>query len=302
MFTSEEAVSFLQDRWGVERVQERFHDNSLKKHLLKEIILSVQSNVTFQSITLMAIPLEKRKRPSADVIKEECIAGRGGVCYSINVFAWGLLRAVGLSAQLCSATCTTTVGTPDNHILVIVNDLEKKGDVHVVECGVGFPTFRAVSLDFDEESPVYVDSFLEYKYILHEGKFLRMHGKGDTVKRNDPPVRGLDFIVGKCRRFYYFSLKPSDTLSDFDSAFDDIFTVPQLTMFHRSPRAMAFPRQRAVILVNNQLKMEKEGGEIDTVVLESDDAIVDSYRRYFPSLQEAAVRDALSQWHNLTQQ
>lgn len=299
MFTKEEAVSFLQTKWGMKRVEERLLDD--RKALLDEIAILVQAKVPFQSITLMAVPLVDRKRPSVTTIKEDCMAGVGGLCYNVNVFTWGLLQALGFSAQLCSATCTSTISSPDNHVLVLINDLEKKGDLHIVECGAGFPTFRAISLDFAEESPVYVDSFLEYKYIRHEGQFLRMHGKGDKVKRNSPPIDGLDFIVGNWRRFYFFSLRPKESLSDFDATFDEVFTVPSTTPFHRSPRALCFPNQRAVILVNNQLMVEKEDGQLETTPLEGDEQIVDSYRRYFTVLGEDTVRSALKHWHSVQQ-
>ena len=296
MFTKEEAVSFLQTTWGIKRVEERLHDD--RKALLEEITVQVQTKVPFQSITLMSVPPAERKRPSVATIKEECMAGVGGLCYNLNVFTWGLFRALGFSAQLCPATCTSTITSPDNHVIILISDLEKKGDLHLVECGVGFPTFRAISLDFKEESPVFVDSFLEYKYIRHEGQFLRMHGEGDTLKRNNPSIDGLDFIMGKWRRFYFFTLRPKDSLSYFDAEFDKVFTVPYTTPFDQSPRAMCFPEQRAVILVNNRLMVE-EGGQLETTVLEGDEQIVDSYRRYFPLLGEDKVRRALKQWHSM---
>ncbi|KAL8562999.1 hypothetical protein ACOMHN_004691 [Nucella lapillus] len=300
MFTTQEAISFLQDEWGVQRVKERLESTSSRKGLLEEIATLIQVKIPFQSITLMATPPADRKRPTVDIIKEECKRGLGGLCYNLNVFAWGLLQGLGFQARLCPATCTSTITSPNNHVMVLIYDLEKKGDIHLVEAGCGFPTFRAISLNFEEESPAYVDSYLEYKYIRHGGKYLRMHCKGDTMKRNDPPIEGLDFIVGKWRRFYYFSLEPSDKLSDFDAAFDRVFTVPCATPFDRSPRALAFPDQRAVILVNNRLMVDKEG-ELETTVLDGDEAIVDSYRRYFSILGEDTVRRALHQWHSLSQ-
>lgn len=299
MFTKEGAVSFLQTAWGVKRVEDRLLND--RKALLEEIATLIQVKVPFQSVTFMAIPPAERKRPSVTTIKEECMAGVGGLCYNLNVFTWGLLKGLGFSAQLCPATCTSTISSPDNHVFILISDLEKKGDLHLVECGSGFPTFRVISLNFEEESPVYVDSFLEYKYIRHDGQFLRMHGEGDRIKRNDPPIDGLDFFLGKWRRFYFFTLRPQESLSYFDAEFDKVFTVPLSTPFDHSPRALCFPDQRAVILVNNRQMVEGEGGQLETTVLEGDDQIVDSYRHYFPVLGDDTVRRALQQWHSMQQ-
>ncbi|KAL8562998.1 hypothetical protein ACOMHN_004690 [Nucella lapillus] len=300
MFGTQEAISFLQDDWGVQRVEERLKNTSSRKGLLDEIATLIQVRLPFQCITLMATPPDERKRPTVDSIKTDCKRGLGGLCFILNVFAWGLLRGLGFRARLSWASCTSTTMNPNNHIMVLIYDLDKKGDIHLVETGCGFPTFRAISLNFAEESPAYVDSYLEYKYIRHGGKYLRMHGKGDTVKRNDPPIEGLDFFAGKWRRFYYFSLEPTDKLSDFDAALDRIYTVPCSTPFDHFPRCLAFPDQRAVILVNNRLKVDKNG-ELETTVLDGDEAIVHSYRQYFSILGEDAVRRALYRFYSLSQ-
>ena len=298
MFTRQEAVTFLQQSWGIERVEERV-DGSSRKDLLEEVLTTVQSKIPFQSITLMSVPPAERVRPSMETIKNECMQGIGGLCYNLNVFTWGLLQGLGYSVHLCPATCTSTVTSPNNHVIVLVDDLEKKGDLHLVECGLGFPTFRAVSLNFEEESPVYVDSFLEYKYIRRDGKFLRMHGDGDMIKRNDPPIEGLDFIVDKWRRFYFFSVQPTDSLSDFDEVFDKVFTMPKTTPFDHSPRALCFSGKKTTVLVNNRLMLEQEDRQLQTTVLQNDDEIVESYRHYFPQLKTELVRRALDQWHSL---
>ncbi|KAK7478436.1 hypothetical protein BaRGS_00030282 [Batillaria attramentaria] len=299
MFTKQEAVEFLQMKWGVERVEERLLND--RRNLLEEVTVLIQTQVPFQSITLMATPPEQRRRPSVETIKRECMAGIGGLCYNLNVFGWGLLKALGYSVQLCPATCTSTVTSPDNHVVILLNNLENDGDLHLLEFGVGFPTFRAVSLNFEQESPVFVDSFLEYKYIRHKGQFLRMHGKGDVMKRNNPPIEGLDFIVDRWRRFYYFTIRPTDNLSDFDASFDRVFAVPCVTPFDRSPRALCFPGKRAVILVNNRLMLE-HNGELHTTVLEGDEDIVAKYRQHFPIFSEEMVCKAIKQWHEVSKQ
>ena len=186
----------------------------------------------------------------------------------------------------------------DNHAVVLIRGLEQDGDLFLVDCGTGFPILRAVSLDFAEESPIYNDGFLEYKYIRHEGKILRMHGKGDLVKPNNPPVEGLDFFIGRWRRFYSFvpEIKPSNGI-DYERF---IKSTIYLTPFTASPRALCFPGGRAVIIVHNKLIIENDAGELVTTVMKSDEEILEAYRQHFPQLKQDEVQRALSVWRSLS--
>lgn len=299
MFTKAEAVAFLQNSWDIQKVEERLKND--RKRLIEEVVIQIQSRVPFQNITLMAAPLEQRRRPNVKDIKQACMKGVGGLCYSLNVFTWGLLQGLGLHVQLCPATCTTSVTYPNNHLFVLVRDLEANGDLHLIECGVGVPTFQVVSLNFDHESPVFKDSYLEYKFIRHDGQILRMHGDGDTMKRNDPPKEGLDFYIGKWRRMYYFTVKPTECLSDFDTIFDEVFTVPGRTPFHHSPRAIWFPGQRAILFVNNRSLVEEDKGQLKLTVMENDGQTLDFFCCNFPTIDQEDVLKAIIEWHHVSE-
>ena len=204
MFTKKEAVDFLERSWGVKNLEKKLRSD--RKHFVEEIILVIRGRVPFQLLTfseMLLIPPLKRIFPSVESGKKDCMSGHGGSCVMINSFTVTLLEALGYSARMCIATLYSTI--INNHAVVLVEDLEKKGDLHLVDCGLFLPSFRTISLNFDQESPVYQDSFLEYKLIRHNGLILRMHGSGDIIKRNNPPMEGLDFVVGKWRRYYQFS-------------------------------------------------------------------------------------------------
>ena len=71
---------------------------------------------------------------------------------------------------------TSSIGNkPDNHILTIVQNVQKPGDKFLVDVGIGYPTFDPIPLDFVKESPVYKQSFLEYKFAWLEGMLVRFH-------------------------------------------------------------------------------------------------------------------------------
>ena len=295
MFSKNTAVEFLHSSWGVKNVEERLEND--RKNLLDEIVRLTLANVPFQSITFMATPSEQRKCPTYEEIKKNGMQGIGGLCYSLNTFVWLLLKGLGFSAKLALSTVTSTVTSPNNHFIVLVSDVEKKNDLSLVDCGTGFPIFRAVSLNFDQESPVYHDSFLEYKYVRHDGKILRMHGKGDMVKPNDPPIEGLDFFMGRWRRFCSFDPEQPDPTFDPNQIY---LPIIDLTPFPKSPRAIVFPEKRAVIAIHNRLIIENDKGSLETTVMASDEEILKAYVLHFANIKQDTVRRALEEWHCLS--
>ena len=297
MFTYNESLELLQNSWGIKNFEERLRND--RKNLLDEIVQVIQENVAFQSITLLSAS-DRNNQPSHDEIKERCVSGIGGLCCELALFAWGLLKAVGFSVQMLSSTVTSTVTSPNNHALLLVYGLENESDVHLVDCSSGCPTFRAVSLKFRDESPIFKDSFLEYKYIRLDGKILRMNGEGDMLKRNNPPIKDLDFIIGRWRRFYCFD--PDQKLFDPHKPAEDAYraVVDGLTPFTASPRAVWFPKKRVVAIVNKKLIIENEAGKLVTTVLTSDEEILKAYQVHFPQLEQDAVRLALAEWHHVS--
>ena len=124
-----------------------------RKHFLEEIILVIRGRVPFQLLTfwpmLLISPL-KRIFPSVESGKKDCMSGHGGSCVMINSFTVTLLEALWFSARLCFAAGSTTIIV--NHVVVLVEDLKKKGDLHLVDCGLVLPVFRAISWNFDGTS------------------------------------------------------------------------------------------------------------------------------------------------------
>jgi hypothetical protein len=207
-----------------------------------------------------------------------------------------VLTALGFNAFLGRSTVTSTVTCTENHAIILISGLEKEGDLYLADCGTGFPIFRVVSLDFDKESPVFNDGFLEYKYVKHEGNILRMHGKGDMIKPNNPPIEGLDFFMGRWRRFYFLPAvqKPTEVISE-----EHYKSTIYLTPFTSSPRALWFPNKRAVVIANNKLIVENKAGELVPTLLKSDEEILKAYQDHFPQLKQDLVERALAEWHRL---
>ena len=291
MLTKSVAIDFLENEWGMVNVEQQIQAD--REKFLNKLIVTIHERVPFQLLfirNLALVPPEDRKMPNIDEVDRVCMSGEGGNCVFINLFTSHLLNALGYSAYICRSVVTSNVF--NGHLLVIVKDLTNQGDLHLVDCGLGLPSFRAISLNFDKESPVYRDSFLEYKFIKHEGKVVRMHGDGDLVPRNDPPKEGLDFILGKWRRFYEFPIETLDCKRWEDLG--PLFSLQYLSVV--DPRAARFPGGRAVLLNRgNILSIEQDDKTLQTVKLQPTE-IFPAFKNYFPGINEELIQQAYSTW------
>ena len=162
-----------------------------------------------------------RRRPTLEEIKADIFSGAGGVCYNLNTATFYLLKALGFDVVLVRARVLSSIMRPSDHVIVHARDVEKPGDAFLVDAGNGFPTFKAISLDFEKESPVYRDSFHEYKFIRHEGKVLRMHRDGNQNSRGHIHGADLDIVDG----WYCFSMSETSgttNIEEFYTDFDEV--------------------------------------------------------------------------------
>ena len=286
--TKSEAIEFLQNEWKMKDVAKQIQDD--REKFLNKLIVTIHERVPFQllfAVKISMTPPEQRKLPTLNEANQACITGNGGNCTLINLFTCQLLNFLGYDAFFCLATVTSYRRNP--HLIAIVKDLINAGDIHVVDCGLGLPSFQAISLNFNEESPVYHDSFLEYKFIKHDGKVLRMHGDGDVVVHNSPPNEELDFIRGKWRRFYEFN---------FNTFNREIWGELRSTFFSKAvpkvnPRAAIFPGGKAVLLNDgNILSVEQDDKTLKKVILKSREEVFQAFKTYFPSIDEWLIQEA----------
>ncbi|BFZ20185.1 hypothetical protein BsWGS_23224 [Bradybaena similaris] len=301
MFTREEAVKFLTENLNIPNVEQRLKSD--RKNLLDEIATNIQTHLPFQNLKLLSEVPEKRHRPSLDEIKADLMSGIGGLCFNLNIATYFLLKAAGFKASLAHGTCTSSVIFPDNHVVVYVEDVETSGDKFLVEVGFGFPTFRAVSLNFEHESPAFTDSFIEYKYIKYQGKILRMHRKGDLVKSQGPSsVDGLHFVIDGWRRFYSADTEGTDNVEEFYPPFEQVFTNAKASPFHASFRVICFPNKKAVMVINEKTLIENDNGELVPEAIQSgDDGIIQAVKHHFPIIPEDLARRALKNWRQTVQ-
>lgn len=95
-------------------------------------------------------------------------------------------------------TAASIAGIPNNHLLLVVNNLTKVGDRHLVDVGTGFPFFNAVSLDFKDETPVFSNSFIQYKYRYKDGmliQYLKKNAESLLPPKLDEETEWRQFVI-----------------------------------------------------------------------------------------------------------
>ena len=267
MLSREEAALFLCDVLNVSTSE----DNDALT-LLHRIVRAFQSHIPFQSVTLKTKLLSDRTRPTFKEIKEDVMAKRGGLCYTLNVFMKHLLEKLGYVVH----HAISTIKSNNDHILTIA---VIRGCRYLVDVGNGYPTFEAIPLDFAKESKIYQHSFLEYKFSKDENsdKILRWHGKEFPT----------DTEVSNWRIWCVIDPTPRD-LSFFDDWMSRIYTTPELLIFHSSLRIISFPKGRALILRDGLVYVEDS--ETHKLVLKnklsSHLEIIEAVKELFPLLHE----------------
>ncbi|ESP04522.1 hypothetical protein LOTGIDRAFT_237353 [Lottia gigantea] len=278
--TKEEAVDFLKN---IVNLESDFENLKLDLTFLNNIISSILETLPFQNITLMANEVKDRSRPDWPEVKEAMLKKHGGLCYPMNLFLYRLLEALGYSVTIAHSTVTSAPKLYTNdHIVVFVHDVVNKGDQFLAEVGFSCPTFQAVDMNFESESKVY------------------KHPSG-TFKYSKKGEKGIMFYLDTDKQTWHemcvFNLTGTKEVKDCEPFYDEIFSNPDIGIFHTILRIVAYPNKRQVSITNNTLKTEDENGELSVVKLTNDDEHVEAFKKYFPQFSEDIVRQALDHWH-----
>ncbi|XP_046337497.2 uncharacterized acetyltransferase YvcN-like isoform X2 [Haliotis rufescens] len=300
--TKSRALLFLQDILGM-AVPCDGPDGQPRCDLpfLNNIIREFMTRIPFQSVTLIAEDLEKRHVPSMSEIVDAMFKQHGGVCHSLNSFMFFLLEGLGYDVTLGHAFVYVEHDERhDNHIVVFVQNLVTDGDTFLVDVGFGDPLFEAVSLDFETESPVFKQSYLEVKFFKQNGKIVRAHGKGDNRLSTDPEP--WEVRIGTWRGAYEFSTGNIRRFDQFQECYHHQYTSLEGMTFQRSLRAMAYPQGKAFIILHDKILRENEAGDLEKCQLPDDETILNTYLTHFPQFEEEMVKRALANWRKQMEQ
>ena len=294
MLTKEESVQFITKVLGMQDPLAAFERN--KHAFLDRVVSLIQEKIPFQGITLMAKPLIERRKPTAEEVKAIMMEGNGGICYDFNLFTYYLLKSLGYNVHLNICQVLFNGQLADNHLINLVTNLRKEGDMYLVDTGCARPTFRAIDLGFTEESQVYCDSFTRYKFVKEGNRIRRFHDCLSAELVSPKPMS--DTKRDAFQIFYEFEIKPTTDHVIFNKIFDDIYTNPDLSVFHRSLRALHFPDGKLVVIVNSRLAIEKEQRDVSVTVFKDDEQLKRGYMKYFPQFGEATVKKAIANWRS----
>ena len=295
MLTKNESLQFITDVLKIHDPGKHLEDNKID--FLNDVVTEIQCKIPFQGVTLVSKPLAERRRPTLAEVMSSMLGGRGGICYDFNFFTFVLLRTLGYDAYINIAQVLFQGSLDDNHLIVLVKNLVKTGDLYLVDTGCARPTFRAVDLGFEQESPVYSDSFNRYKFIKDGNRIRRVH---DNLSANlvSPTLKhgtqSDEFLL-----FYEFEIKPTTNHEQFDAIFGAIYSNPNLTVFHRSLRAVKFPNKRLVVIVNSRLIEETESGDYVRTTFQDDKDLEAAYNKYFQEIGASEFRKAISNWRHI---
>ena len=286
MLTKEEAGNFLATHLNISNEE---LNQEKKLQLLNRIISSYHKTIPFQNLGLLSKEPSTRHKPTLEEVKDNVLKGKRGLCYINNVFMCYLLKSIGYEAQFGIAS----VACKNNHIIVLVSSVESSGDLYLVEVGCGYPTFQAIPLNFETESPTYTDSFLEYKFIKKDGRIWRMHKRGD-LRPGGPSVPSQDIING-CRRFYDFSLE-TQPLQYYDKYMEEVYSNPGMSPFHKSLRIIYFKEGNTFGFKDKTLLEENSRHELVGTQLENLDILNSIISKKCLQFSKDTVEKATSNW------
>ena len=277
-----EALNFVEDVLKLSSPVSKLREN--KALFLNEIIKAFLS-VPFQNILLLCEPEAERHLPTWEESKDSVMRGYGGLCYSLCLFMKYLLEALGYDVYF--AACNT-FGCPGNHIATIVRGLSSPGSHHIVD-NIAFPTFEAIALDFEVESPIYHHSYLEYKFLKRGGQILRMHRKG----KHTPVNPGDECIIDGWRRIYEFELIPRD-LSYFEQPMSAVYTKPgQNSPFLKAFHAVMYKDLKLIAIKNDLLMLENDEQKLVVTKMQSQEEMVTTVKKYFPMFTVKEITKAI---------
>ena len=278
----QEAVNFVEDVLKLSSPLSKLREN--RTLFLNEIIKAFLS-VPYQNIHLLCEPEAERHVPTWEEAKDSVMRGYGGICYSQCLFMKYLLEALGYDVYF--AACNI-FGFTGNHITTIVRDLSSPGSRHIVD-NSAFPTFEAIPLDFEVESPIYHHSYLEYKFLKRDGQILRMHRKGEHT----PTIPGGERIIDGWRRIFEFELTPRD-LSHVEHSMRVVYTEPgQNSPFLKTFHAVVYKDLKLIAIKDDLLMLENDEQKLVVTKMQTREEMVSTVKQYFPMFTVNEITKAM---------
>ncbi len=288
LLSHSEAIQFLQDVLKMDSIPEKF--TSDKASLLNEIINQYQQKIPFQTITVISRPDKEQRLSTMDDIKTQIFSTQGGLCYDQNIFFKNLLEALGY--EVCLNACDVYLNGVYSHVSILATNLIKPGDKYYVNVRAGnLPFFRAISLDFEKQSPDHKCGYLVYRFE-QEGEELSLWHK---INKSSPGIDGDEtgFIVDGWKKYMVFTLEPREIEFFAKHMMKHFVTAPTAGIsLLQHMRANVFPNQKLLAIHGTSLLLENNDGIIEKTKIRSRDELLHLYAKYFPQIPADMVEIA----------
>ncbi|XP_038052672.1 uncharacterized protein LOC119725347 [Patiria miniata] len=256
---------------------------------LLDVIASCYRRIPFQSMTAIATPKPERRRLTFPEIKVNMMTRQGGICCEMNRFIKLVLETLGF--EIYHISCTG-FGKPNNHMSNVVKNLNRPGDLHLVDIGTGFPLSKPIPLNFDKESPMYKEGSLFYKFVKDVDGSFRLVNRICQNYNECPPESVVDdwytFLEFnlKCREFQFFadSMENVHTVEDGPKA---------LAPFLISLRAVDFRNGRLFAIKDTTILEEDASGKVNKKRISSPQELLEAYKVHFPQFPVETVQQAI---------
>ena len=209
--------------------------------------------------------------------------------------------------QYDSHALIASVGDLENHVMVLVRDLEAPGDAFIVEVGVGYPSFHLTQIkhaseDFLDCTQQVIESFVMYKYkkvscadttVTFERLHLLTSLNQDALGRPYSKIRDQNWGV-----MLTFQVEPVSLAYVYSRLNKHVYSNPD-DKFNHIALAYKYPASRAVMLRNTVLVLEDEDGKLGSRKAKDESEIRHFVLQYFPEIHSSIVDAALEFWKSL---
>ena len=264
------------------------HDNRL--HFLTSLCSAYDCHIPIQNLTTTCVPFPERKLPTLQDNIEAVFAQLGGRCWTLNTVMYVLLKELGYDTRPIIGSAYEDGRY--NHIMILVENVDQKGDVYLVDPGFGGTAHCPVPLNFDVASPIYKAGHQTTQWIKRDNMYIRQ----DLL---DPVINGkIQTTEGPWGNICYFTLE-EHSLEWIGRSLDKwCYAKPEFA-FNVTRRITGTNKdlKKFVAILNDKLLIEDENGKLRKSVLETDKDIIAAVKKYFPMFPSDIVRQAYKIWH-----
>ena len=280
-----DVIRFLSERLKIPDIEKLASGRPMP--LLNAIIRQWMRTLPFQSVKQVAMT-SLRRAPTEQEAVADVMSGAGGLCATHGIALYHVLHALGMN---CHMVIGMVVAKFDEHVCVLVHDVQEQGDTFLIDIGCGYPAFAPIQIKtaqgyIDSIGPI-SQSFCTYKLIKQGNTYERHHltRQKDKADRADVDEYGY-------ARFCTIKLEQKAYEYIYEQLTQNIYSQKD-NQFNRTLVLSKYPNDRLVGLRDATARLEHEPGVITERHLASDDDIKHFLHQHFHELPPEMANEAV---------